>query len=101
MIDRVSHAVYNQNIMKQKGNLAELVTKGFLETKLDELREEIDENARKYRDEILTGLDKVMGELQTIRDENTILGQRTVELRDQMDNYGKRITRLEEVKVVT
>lgn len=87
--------------MKQKGNLAELVTKGFLETKLDELREEIDENARKYRDEILTGLDKVMGELQTIRDENTILGQRTVELRDQMDNYGKRITRLEEVKVVT
>ena len=54
--------------MKQKGNLAELVTKGFLETKLYELREEIDENARKHRDQILTGIDKVVGELQTIRE---------------------------------
>lgn len=39
---------------------------------LDRLRDEIDDNAKKYRDDVLTKLDGVMGELQTMREENTI-----------------------------
>jgi hypothetical protein len=39
---------------------------------LDEAFESYDEKNRKYKDQILGGLDKVMGELQTIREENTV-----------------------------
>lgn len=51
--------------MKKQVDLSDLVTKDFLETKL----EQVDEKARDYRDEILTKVDEVMGELQTMREE--------------------------------
>lgn len=53
--------------MKQK-NLSDVVTRDFLETKLEKL----DQNFREYRDQILNKLDEVMGELSTMREENTI-----------------------------
>ena len=61
----------------KKQNTLDLVTKVFLEIKLDEIKEEIDENAKNYRDDVLTKLDEVMGELETIREEN-ILGNHHV-----------------------
>ena len=62
----------------KKQNTLDLVTKVFLEIKLDEIKEEIDENAKNYRDDVLTKLDEVMGELETIREEN-ILGNHHVQ----------------------
>ena len=61
----------------KKQNTLDLVTKVFLEIKLDEIKEEIDENAKNYRDDVLTKLDEVMDELETIREEN-ILGNHHV-----------------------
>lgn len=66
-----------------------------LEEKMEGMEERIDENARKYRDKILTGLDGVMGELQTMREENTVGTHQTFELRTQVENHEKRIARLE------
>nr|MBI5455703.1 hypothetical protein [Candidatus Levybacteria bacterium] len=57
---------------------------------LDRLRVEIDDNAKKYRDDVLTKLDGVMGELQTMRGENTIGTYQTREIREQVDNHEKR-----------
>lgn len=81
--------------MKQKNDSSELVTKGFLEIKL----QEFDENAKEYRDEILTKLDGVMGELKTMREETTFGAHQVFELREQVDNHEGRITHLEETKL--
>lgn len=63
--------------------------------KLDNLKNEIDDNAKKYRDDVLTKLDGVMGELQTIREENTIGVYQTGKLKEQVAAHEKRITHLE------
>lgn len=75
------------------------VTKSFLKaqlkTALNKQTREFDQKSKKYRDEILTGLDEVMGELQTMREENTIGVHQTRELREDVDGHEKRITKLE------
>lgn len=100
-------------MMKQKKKSLTLVTEGFLEERLDKLEDKleeklkykleefgdgIDENARKYRDEILTKLDGVMGELQTMREENTVGAYQTSEFRDRVDDHEKRTVALEQIK---
>lgn len=72
--------------------------KGFetrFDIKLDMLKEEIDDNAKKYRDDVLTKLDGVIGELQTMREENTMGTYQTGEIKERVDDHEKRITRLE------
>lgn len=44
-----------------------LVSKALLRYELDKQKQELDDNAKKYRDEILGKLDKVVGELETMR----------------------------------
>ncbi len=66
----------------------------------DTLREELlklDEKFRTYRDEILNRLDSVMGELQNIREDNSIGTHQTRELREEVDNHEQRIKKLETV----
>lgn len=81
----------------------DIVTKQFLEEKFlglrEDLREEIsingdslDEKNRGYRDQILTGLDRVMKELETMREENTVGGHQVGE---KLDDHERRITKLE------
>lgn len=114
--------------MKQKNNASEPVAKDFLKKELSKLatkddlknvekslRAELlrlenrmegfetrmdrsDENAKQYKDEILTKLDEVMGELQTMREENTIGAYQNSELQKHVDNHEKRIARLEKAK---
>ncbi len=81
--------------MKQKNISSDLVTKGYLDIIIDEAKRDIDEKAREYRDQILTKLDGVMGELQTMREENTIGTYQSKEVRDQIDDHEIRIKRLE------
>lgn len=95
--------------MKQKNDSSKNATKGDLELlarslrkellQLEERIESLDENARKYRDEILTKLDSVMGELKTMREETTIGAHQVFELREQVDNHEERISHLEESKL--
>ena len=60
----------------------------------------MDENAAKYRDEILTKLDGVMGELQAMREENTVGAHQTRELREQVNDHEKRIEHLEKTQQI-
>jgi len=55
----------------------------------------LDSKLTKYKDEILNGLDEVMGELQAMREDNTIGIHQTRVLREDVDNHEKRITKLE------
>lgn len=74
-----------------------------LEQKLDrrfaefaeEMDEKLDHTFRKYRDEVLTGLDQVMGELQEIRQEITVLSgqhERVMDLEERVENLEARYT---------
>lgn len=104
--------------MKSKRSSSETITKGYLKKELarlatkDELgslgrridfklegfKEEIDENAKKYRDQILTRLDGVMSELETRKDERDLETHQYSELKDQVDNHEKRIIHMEEAQ---
>jgi archaellum component FlaC len=62
---------------------------------LEERIEHMDEKNKKYKDEMLTGLDKVMGELQAMREEDAAGTLQIQRLREDVDNHDKRISKLE------
>lgn len=64
----------------------------------EEILAKVDENAQKYRDQILTKLDETMGELQTMREENIIGSGQTSQLRDTVENHETRIKHLEKIQ---
>lgn len=65
---------------------------------LQGVEERIDESGRKHRDEILTKLDGVMGEVQTMREENTVGTHQIAEVRERVDNHEERITHFEKAQ---
>ncbi len=71
-----------------------------IDIKLDDLRREIDDNAKKYRDEILTALDPTVKELKDAHEERTIVAHQVAEVRDSVDDHEQRITRLENKQIV-
>lgn len=75
-----------------------LVSKALLRYELDKQKQELDDNAKKYRDEILGKLDKVVGELETMREDRKLAVHQTSELREEIENHEKRIKRLEKVQ---
>lgn len=78
-----------------------LILKGELENKLSDLEQKIDSKAQGYRDEILTKLDGVMGELETMRQENTIGTHQISNLQEASENHEKRIKHLEKIQQTT
>ncbi len=56
---------------------------------------QMDEKNRGYRDDVLNGLDKVMKELENIREDNEVGTHQIRELRVEVDNHEKRISKLE------
>ncbi len=62
---------------------------------LKEAFDQYDEKNRGYRDDILTKMDGVMKELETMREENTLAVGQTRELWEKVDNHEKRIAKLE------
>ncbi len=66
-------------------------------TKIDlaEAFEAYDGRNKLYRDEILTKLDRAMGELETIREDSVIGIHQMRELREEVDDHVKRIKVLE------
>lgn len=80
------------NILKNDSNTVKddaknFVTKGDLDTLVS--KNVFDQ----FKDKVLTLLDKVIGELKAIREEQTILSGN----KDQIENHETRISKLEEV----
>lgn len=48
-----------------------------------------------YRDDVLTKFDAVMKELEEMREDSSLGVYQTQQLREEVDNHGKRITKLE------
>lgn len=94
--------------MKRKNKSEELATKkdllllkDELENKLNGLEQKLDSNAQRYRDEILTKLDGVMGELEAMRQENTIGTHQISNLQATANDQDKRIKHLEKIQQTT
>lgn len=83
-------------LLRLEGRLEKkFVTKLDLGDAMEGLEERVDERARRYRDELLTKLDGVMGELQNMREDNIIGTHQTSELSGRVDGHEVRITVLE------
>lgn len=86
--------------MLAKTSSADFVTKSYLDSRLKifkgELLEEIDENAKKYRDEILTRLDPVIAEIENARLDRELGASQTSAIREAVEDHEKRIAHLEE-----
>lgn len=74
---------------------ANYVTNQQLEDALERFYQKIKEDQQEYRDENMNRLDEVMGELQNIREDNTIGTYQARELRENVDDHEKRIKKLE------
>ncbi len=64
----------------------------ILQGDIDAKFEQYDEKNRSYRDQVLTGLDKVMKELETIREETTVGNH---QLSEKVHEHERRIIKLE------
>lgn len=68
---------FNDGLGNMEGRFDSKLTdmEGRFDSKLTDMEERIDEKIdnsfRKYKDEVLTGLDKVMGELKSLREESS------------------------------
>lgn len=99
--------------MKQKKSSdSELVTKGFLKSELEselgklrrelgELEERMDKKAQQYRDQVLTKMDGMIKEFEIMREDRELGAYQTSELRNQVEEHEKRITRLEKHHIKT
>lgn len=65
------------------------------EIKLDGLERRIDDNAQKYRDQILNSNDKIAKELEQMREDRTIEDGQNRRLKKQVDSHEERIKKLE------
>lgn len=66
-----------------------------LGTEFDSFERKIEDKLVKFRDQILNSIDKVMGQLELMREENIIGTHQTRKLREQVDNHERRLARLE------
>ena len=79
IVDNYSFSVDIMGFMQQKNSPSQIVTKNFLELKLNLLEQKIDdkveelrEGNKQYKDEVLTKLDDISGQLGDMREENII-----------------------------
>lgn len=62
----------------------------------ESVSENLTQKIATFKDQIVTLIDKVMGELETIRNELTLINGRVSQDTDQLENHEIRITKLEQ-----
>lgn len=65
-----------------------------IKEEISEMREE----HKQYKDEVLTKLDGIAGDLGTMKEENIIGSGQTSQLREEVENHEKRIKNLEKLQ---
>ncbi len=71
--------------------LFEPATKGDLL----QLEEKLEDKITGFKDDIMTRLDDISGQLETMRQENTIGSYQTHNLEEKVDDHEKRLKKLE------
>ena len=78
-----------------EGDVRKIIKEELKKAKSEWLDEFIKKVA-KFKDEVIISLDKVMGELKAIREEQVIITGRTSQHTDTLENHEARITKLEQ-----
>jgi len=84
--------------MKRKNPLLESATKKDIQLLENSLRGEMQEmrqEHKQYKDEVLTKLDDIAGQLENLQEDKTLSIHQTSQLREEVDNHEKRIKSLE------
>lgn len=68
-----------------------------MDLKLDRVKMDLDENARAYRDSILTRMDGVMKELETIREEQIVGGKQVSDLQGKVKANEKEVAKIKRI----
>jgi len=63
---------------------------------VSDLETRTNDKAQKYHDDILNKFDKVIGELETIREEQTVGFHQYKELQEQVNGHDKKIKKIEQ-----
>ncbi len=63
--------------------------------KMETMEVRIDKKAQKYRDQVLTVMDKVVNELKTMRQEQVMANEHARRMLDRIEGHEVRITKLE------
>lgn len=66
-----------------------------IEKKIDSYQQEVKKMITNFKDEILRHLNGTVGELETTREEQTIMGHQLTKHEEKLGNHEKRITHLE------
>lgn len=69
-------------------------TRYELDNKLEKLERRIDDNAQNYRDQILTKMDEIVGELAQIREDNLFRDRDIEELQDKTEKHEIKLANL-------
>ncbi|MBU3978272.1 hypothetical protein KJ980_07450 [Patescibacteria group bacterium] len=78
-----------------KDDLIRTLNKCSMKFDLKDTEIRLDEKARQYRDEILTKMDQIVGELAQIREDRLFEKHEKREFQEQIGNHEKRIKKLE------
>ncbi len=78
-----------------KKELSNYPTTIKVEMMLEKTKMDIDDKARGYRDEILTKMDQVVGELAQLREDRLFEKHEKKEIETRIDNHEKRLKKLE------
>lgn len=73
----------------------EKIIKNQLEKAKSSWLDEFTKVVAKFKDDVMTVLDKVMGELKTIREEQTLMSGRLSEHTDTLEDHDARLEKLE------
>jgi hypothetical protein len=80
---------------KFKEKLSNYPTRVEVEIMFEKWTYKIDENARRYRDEVLTKMDQIVGELAQMREDREFDRYDKRRTEEQFDDHEKRIRKLE------
>ena len=69
-----------------------------VDIKLEKMEGRIDDNAQRYRDQVLASNDELMKQLETMREENIVGAGQTRRINDKLDSHEKRIQKLEQLQ---
>ena len=70
-----------------------------VDIKLEKMEGRIDDNAQRYRDQVLASNDELMKQLETMREENIVGAGQTRRINDKLERHEKRIGKLERSQI--
>jgi len=87
--------IFSEELRKELGEeLKNYSTRYELDSKLEKLKREIDDNAREYRDQILTKMDAIVGDYDQMREDNIFRDKEIKNLQEKVDQHDREIAHL-------